>query len=142
MTLKRKKSLIVKKSKINNLGLFCTSGIPADTLIIEYIGEKITDEETEIRDTENDKTGITYTFYLNKHWYIDGAIGGDESRYANHSCNPNCKVVRKNGGIFFYSKRQVAAGEELTIDYAYDKDSDKEICRCQDKNCRGFINVS
>lgn len=135
-------NLIVKKSKINNLGLFCTSDIPAHTLIIEYIGEKISDEETEIRDTENDKTGITYTFYLNKHWYIDGAVGGNESKYANHSCGPNCKVIRKNGRIFFYSKQLIKSGSELTIDYAYDKDSDREICRCQDKNCRGFINVS
>ena len=137
-----KKFLIVKKSKINNLGLFCTSDILANALIIEYTGEKITDAETEIRDTENDKTGITYTFYLSKHWYIDGAVGGNKSKYANHSCNPNCKIIRKSGRIFFYSKRLIRAGAELTIDYAYDKDSGKEICRCQDENCRGFINVS
>jgi SET domain-containing protein len=132
--------LKVKKSKIHGYGLFADEEIPQDTLIIEYIGEKIINEEKRRREIENYKKGVTYIFYLDGISWIDGEFMGNDSRYVNHSCNPNCNIVWKNGRIYFYSKRLIKKDEELTIDYDYDKDSKKEICNCGSKNCRGFIN--
>ncbi|MFH1641647.1 MAG: SET domain-containing protein-lysine N-methyltransferase [Nanoarchaeota archaeon] len=132
--------LIVKQSRIDNLGLFAETEIPAKTLIIEYTGEKITGKEADKREMENDKKGATYIFCLNENCYVDGAVDGNQSKYLNHSCDPNCDIVMKKGRIFFYSSRLIKIGEELTIDYSYDADSKKEKCDCGCDNCRGFIN--
>ena len=132
--------LRVKKSKIHGYGLFADDELPQDHFLMEYVGEKICNEEKIRRENENDKKGVTYIFYLDDNCWIDGELIGNDSRYVNHSCDPNCNIVWKNGRIFFYSKRLIKKGEELTIDYAYDKNLKKEICKCGSVNCRGFIN--
>ncbi|HNZ26312.1 MAG TPA: SET domain-containing protein-lysine N-methyltransferase [Spirochaetota bacterium] len=136
----KSKIVEVKESNIHNRGLFALQDIDEGRLIIEYIGERISKKKADLREVENDKIGVTYIFCLNDDCYIDGKYGGNESIYVNHSCEPNCKVVRKNAKIYFYSKRFINKGEELTIDYSYDKDSKKELCRCGSRKCRGVIN--
>lgn len=46
---------------------------------------------------------------------------GNEARFINHCCDPNCytKTVTVGGAkhIAIYSKRPIRAGEELTYDY-------------------------
>ncbi len=130
----------VKQSKIHNHGLFANEDIPDNALLIEYTGERICNDEAQKRELKNGKDGITCIFVLDQNWCIDGSVRGNESVFINHSCDPNCKIIRKDGRILFYSKRQIIKDEELTIDYSFDKDSEKEICKCKSKNCRGFMN--
>jgi histone-lysine N-methyltransferase SETD1 len=132
--------LRVKKSKIHGYGLFADDELPQDRFLMEYVGEKICNEEKSRRENENDKKGVTYIFYLDDNYWIDGELMGNDSKYINHSCDPNCKIVWKNGRILFYSKRLIKKSEEVTIDYTYEKNSKKEICKCGSVNCRGFIN--
>jgi SET domain-containing protein len=57
--------------------------------------------------------------------------------FLNHSCEPNVGV---QGQIVFVALRDVAAGEELTIDYGtIDHDAEPMTCRCGAANCRGTI---
>ncbi len=145
MTLPRLKEIspeyfTVKKSKIDHSGLFSTREILPNQRLIEYTGEMITNLEAERREKENEKKGQTYIFLLNDDSFIDAAVGGNDSKYINHSCDPNCTIVRRKGKIFIHSDRLIKPGEELTIDYSFDKDSKKEICRCGSKNCRSFMN--
>lgn len=132
--------LEVKKSAIDCLGLYTQTDIPANTEVIEYSGEKISMSEADAREKENDKTGITYLFILDENFCIDGAVYGNDAKYINHSCEPNCEIIYKDGKIFVYSGREIKAGEELTFDYCFDKNSKKEICRCGSAKCRGVIN--
>ena len=129
--------LIVKKSKIHHRGVFASEDIPKGTFIIEYTGEKITEKEAERR--PDPEEGVTYLFILNAHYYIDGTKG-NKSKYVNHSCDPNCKYIIKKGKILFYAKRFIKKGEELTIDYAFDKKEERELCNCGSPKCRGFMN--
>jgi SET domain-containing protein len=39
------------------------------------------------------------------------------------------------------SLRDIRPGEELTIDYHFDKDVEKVPCACGARNCRGTINL-
>lgn len=130
----------VKKSPIHGLGVFASQDIPEGTRIIEYLGEKISKEEEVKREKENDKKGVTYIFDYNKKFSIDGAVEGSDAKYVNHSCDPNCDCIRRNGRVFYYSNRLIRKGEELTIDYAYDKNDPLEVCHCGSKKCRGYIN--
>jgi len=72
---------------------------------------------------------------------IDGAAGGSGAEYVNHSCEPNLvsRIVR--GHILYVALRDIQPGEELTIDYRFDKDVEKVVCRCGSANCRGTINL-
>jgi uncharacterized protein len=59
--------------------------------------------------------------------------------FINHSCEPNVGLA---GNIVYVAMRDVAAGEELTIDYALFDDYDgQEImsCHCNTASCRGVI---
>ncbi len=132
--------LIIRASKIHGQGLFAAEDIPANKYLIEYTGEVVTRREALKREKEDDERGITYIFDVNSRISIDAVRGGNESKYINHSCDPNCKVVRRADRIFLYSKKPIKKGEELTYDYAFDKDSKKEICKCGSPRCRGLIN--
>jgi hypothetical protein len=57
--------------------------------------------------------------------------------FSNHSCDPNMGV---RGQIVFVAMRAVAAGEELTHDWATTDDDDYELeCNCGSAACRGRI---
>jgi hypothetical protein len=57
--------------------------------------------------------------------------------FLNHSCEPNVGV---RGQIVFVAMRDVAAGEELTLDYAtIDHDAGPMACRCGATACRGLV---
>jgi SET domain-containing protein len=57
--------------------------------------------------------------------------------FSNHSCDPNIGIT---GQIVFVALRDIAAGEELTHDWATTDDDDYELeCRCGAAQCRGMI---
>lgn len=132
---------IVKDSHIHGLGVFATEDIPEGYRIFEYTGELISREEENSRELENDKTGVTYIYQLNDHESIDGAKNGNDSRFVNHSCNPNVEGIVENNHIYYVALRDIKRNEELFIDYAFDKDSKPEMCHCGAKNCRGLMNA-
>jgi SET domain-containing protein len=45
------------------------------------------------------------------------------------------------GHILYMSRRAIRRGEELTVDYRFDKDIEQVPCRCGAKTCRGVINL-
>ena len=84
----------LKKSKVHGTGIFATKDIPKNTQIIEYIGEKITKKEGDIRSSSRIKkylsspdNGSVYIFELNNRYDIDGSPEYNHARYINHSCN-------------------------------------------------------
>jgi len=57
--------------------------------------------------------------------------------FLNHSCEPNVGFA---GNIVLVAMHDVAAGEELTTDYALFDDYDGEMeCQCGTRSCRGTI---
>jgi len=68
-------------------------------------------------------------------------LTADESEsvmmFLNHSCEPSVGV---QGQIVFVAMRDIAAGEELTLDYAtIDHDAEPMDCRCGTAACRGVV---
>jgi len=129
--------MILRRSPIHRHGVYAAETIPARRKVIEYTGELINRKETKRR-------GIgphTYLFTLNDYWTIDGSVGGSGAEYINHSCDPNLQAWIFKEHILYMSKRRIARGEELTVDYHFSKKIGEVLCRCAAPNCRGTINL-
>ena len=135
-----KKLYKVKKSRIDNRGLYASKKIKKDTKIIEYKGKIITVKETETNPKfDNDKA--IYLFNLNKKYDLDGDFKYNTARLINHSCDPNCEVDGFGLKLWIYAIKDIQKNEELTYDYgfSFDKDYRDFPCRCGAKKCVGFI---
>lgn len=138
---------VLRTSRIQGTGAFAVTDIPKGTRIIEYTGEKITNKEADRRyDDEKMSRHHTFLFTLNTRYIVDAAVGGNESRFINHSCDPNCEAVIEDGRIFIESLKRIPAGTELAYDYAYERTEDHTeedeklyMCRCGSSKCRGTI---
>lgn len=130
--------LTLAPSHIHRWGVFAAEPIPARFKVIEYVGEKISRRETKRRSETREHI---YLFTLDDYWTIDGAVGGSGAEYVNHCCHPNLRARILRGHILYISLRDIAPGEELTIDYRFARDDEKISCSCGAKNCRGTINM-
>ncbi len=110
----------VRPSPMQGLGAFATRPIPAGVRLIEYAGERLTPDEADARypDVEGERHH-TFLFAIDDDVVIDAAVTGNEARFINHSCAPNCDAVIEDGRIWIETIRDVAVGDELAYDYAY-----------------------
>ena len=129
--------LSIRESRIHRRGVYAEEPIPARRKVIEYTGERISRRETKRRGDGP----ITYLFTLDDYWTLDGAFGGSGAEIINHSCDPNLRSMNLKGHILYMSRRAIRRGEELTVDYRFDKDIERVACRCGSKICRGVINL-
>ena len=78
---------------------------------------------------------------------IDGSQGGNDARWINHSCEPNCETEETDDGrIFVVSLQPIPRGEELFYDYGLVIDArytqklkDEYKCLCGSAHCRGTM---
>ena len=141
-----KRRIVTRRSGIHGRGVFATTPIPRGTRIIEYKGERISDEESEHRYSDSTHT---FLFMLENNEIIDGGRNGNSSRWINHSCEPNCEANEESGRMFIDALRKIKAGEEITIDYnlhieeRYTAALKREYaCVCEMRKCRGTLLAS
>ncbi|MCU0590554.1 MAG: SET domain-containing protein-lysine N-methyltransferase [Desulfobacterales bacterium] len=131
--------LVVGESAIHGKGCYAGEFIAAGAFIIEYVGELIPAEEAYRREQDPTRSGI-YTFWTGDEWAIDGYREDNTARFINHSCAPNCDYRIEGQHVLIYAARDIAAGEELSIDYSYGADGEVVPCACGAPECRGRIN--
>jgi SET domain-containing protein len=138
------KYLKVRKSRVDGRGVFAAAPIRKGARIIEYAGHRIL-WSTIPEDLDDPRT---YYFGLdNEKEVIDPTVGGNEARWINHSCDPNCEAIEDSRGrVFIKALRRIRPGEELFYDYhlAIDVPRTKEIedearCHCGSPRCRGTL---
>jgi SET domain-containing protein len=138
----------LRSSAIAGVGAFATRPIKKGTRIIEYTGERISNAEADRRyDEDKMNSHHTFLFTLNRRTVVDAAVGGNEARFINHSCVPNCEAVIVDGKrIYIEALREIAVGEELVYDYQYERTDEHTAederfyaCRCGAPGCRGTI---
>ena len=121
--------------------------IKKGTRIIEYLGERITHAEADRRYArKGEDDGHTFLFIASQRTVIDAGVNGNEARFINHSCDPNCETVIENGRVFIEAIRRIKPGEELGYDYQLTWESTDDpvelalyACRCGAKRCRGTM---
>jgi len=141
----------IRESPVHGRGAFATRHIPAGTRLIEYAGERLTPAEADARYPDDPATPHhTFLFAIEDddgcEVVIDAAVGGNDARFINHSCDPNCDAVVEHGRIWIDTIRDVAPGEELAYDYAFVLEERhtpaakrRYPCRCGAARCRGTI---
>ena len=136
----------VRESPIQGLGAFAIRHIPAGTRLIEYAGERLTPEQADERYPDDGERHHTFLFAIDDDVVVDAAVNGNEARFLNHSCDPNCETTQYGRRIWIEAIKDIPAGAELAYDYMYDDDpsyTDDDLrhheCRCGAANCRGTI---
>jgi uncharacterized protein len=135
-------TLEVRDSSIHGRGVYATHSIPKGTRIIEYTGRRMSWADV----PNEDDDPHTFLFALDNGQVINAAIDGNEARWINHSCDPNCEAVGKGDRIFIYALKRIGAGEELFYDYTLELDEPltqklktQYACYCRTPRCRGTM---
>ena len=132
----------VRESGVHGRGVYAAQFIPEGTRIIEYTGERVSWEAA----PDDDNDPHTFNFGLENGDVINPEVGGNDARWINHSCDPNCEAVEEGDRIFIYAVRDIQSGEELLYDYHMEIDEpitesakQKFACHCGASNCRGTM---
>jgi hypothetical protein len=136
----------VRRSRIQGRGVFATRRIRKGTRLIQYVGQPITHEEADRRYDDQSGRHHTFLFVLDEETVLDARRGGNDARFINHSCEPNCETEIEDGEIWIRSIAPIAPETELVYDYRFDWDDAYEpddvryyACRCGSAKCRGTI---
>jgi SET domain-containing protein len=143
----RKPLFEVRHSRIHGYGVFALRRIRKGTTVIEYLGDRVTHALANERYADKDpKDGHTFLFTVDAKTVIDAGVNGNEARFVNHGCQPNCQTVNTGKRIFIEALRTIQPGEELAYDYQIQRDDDDPAdvdvifaCRCGAKSCRGSM---
>ena len=139
---------MVRSSQVHGRGVFAKKTIPKGTRIFEYEGERVLKSNL-AKDLADGLTSLVYVMNLNEILAIDGERGGNDSRFINHCCDPNCEVLYFNEIPYIYAIQEITEGDELNFDYKYGSEADMEFtaeqkrewfpCNCGAPNCRGTL---
>ena len=138
----------VRFSSIHGRGLFAKKKIPKGTRLLEYEGKRVERNQI-VNDAINGLTNMIYVMGLNETMVIDGERNGNDARFMNHHCNPNCEVYFINDTPFIYAMEEIEENEELTFDYYLSiitetqltalQKKEKFPCNCGSAVCRGTL---
>lgn len=136
-----------RNSAIHGRGVYAIAPIKKGTRVLEYLGERISHGEADDRYEQKDHDdGHTFLFIASNRTVIDAGVNGNDARFINHSCNPNCETVIETSRVFIDAIRNIKPGEELGYDYQLTWESTDEpaelalyACRCGARKCRGTM---
>lgn len=136
-----------RRSAIHGLGVFATRRIRDGRRLIAYEGQVLTTAEVRARYDDADADDpYTLLFHAGPDRYVDASVGGNDARFINHSCEPNCEAGLLDDRVLIRAIRNIQPGVELTYDYALEieKTASKKrrslfACRCGAARCRGTM---
>ena len=130
--------MVVAESPIEGRGLFCTAPIAAGTLVARLGGRLVDGPSLRILLGTSTSYVDTITVLPDVHLVLPGRqpIG-----FGNHSCDP---TLWHTGVFALSARRDIAAGEEVTVDYATQTAEPDFVldCRCGSVGCRGTVTGS
>jgi hypothetical protein len=141
--------IAVRNSPIHGRGVYAAAKIAKGERVLEYRGELISWKAADERPpSDPNDPNHTFLFSLSDgKRVIDASQNGNDARWINHSCDPNCETEEAdNGRVYIEAIREIASGEELNYDYCLiiDEKLTKKLrlqyeCRCGAAKCRGTM---
>lgn len=139
---------VVNMSQVHGIGVFAKKLIPKGTRIFEYKGLRVSKTDL-ATDLVKGLTSMVYVMNLNETTAIDGERGGNDARFINHSCTPNCEVLYFDENPYIYAMEEIHEGEELNFDYklgfyedvklSIEEKKERFPCNCGSRDCRGTL---
>ena len=137
----------LRSSPVHGMGAFALRRIRKGTRIIEYLGERVSHAEADRRyESKAANDSHTFLFIVDSRTVIDAGVDGNDARFLNHSCNPNCESVIEKRRVFIEAIRTIQPGEEMTYDYQIQREEDDPpgidevfACHCGFPECRGTM---
>ncbi|WP_028357294.1 SET domain-containing protein [Brackiella oedipodis] len=139
----------VAQSTVHGKGVFAACAIKKGTTIMEYTGKRISQKKADaLWPVDPDNPFHTFYFSLSSGKIIDGGQKGNDARWINHSCNPNCETEESADGkrVYILAKKNIKKDQELFFDYCLitDEKITDELkqnykCCCGSANCRGTM---
>jgi uncharacterized protein len=126
----------VRPSRIDGQGAFAAEPIPVRRKIGEVRGESISVREARRRARGQARIMIVE---VSDKRAIDASHSTDPMRFTNHSCQPNAVMRIRQGRVEFYAMRDIAPGEELTVNYGETHHEGRLRCRCGAPGCIGSL---
>lgn len=132
----------MRPSTIHGRGLFASAEFASDEAIINYGGDLVEWENLLAALDEDRPMGHTFLFDVGDGLVIDGGRNGNDARWINHSCDPNCYADVDDYVVTIRAAREIQAGEELLLDYQLVLDDDAALerdsyaCVCGATACR------
>ena len=126
----------VRESRIDGQGAFAGEAIAQRRKIGEIRGEAISLQEAQRRARGQARIMI---IAVSERRAIDATRSLDPLRFANHSCRPNASLRVRQGRVEFYAMRDVAPGEEITVNYGETHHQGRLRCRCGAPACVGQL---
>jgi SET domain-containing protein len=136
-------ALEVRQSAIHGTGVYAKETIKKGHRIIEYTGRIVPWKKA------SDQADGPHTFLFgltNGRDVIDPEVGGNEARWINHSCDPNCEAIEEGNRVFIYALKPLQPGDELFYDYGLEVDQprtpqleEEYRCFCGSVHCRGTL---
>jgi SET domain-containing protein len=122
--------VVYRPSRIDGLGLFAASPLPAGTEVVVYGGRVV--ENAELADL------VSYSCIALDENHSLLQQHDDPARLLNHSCDANLHMAGRTTAV---ASRDIAADEEITLDYATVSvpGTWRLQCRCGSANCRGTV---
>jgi len=159
----RKVPLTIFKTANRGWGLRCKEDLVRGEFIDTYLGEVITNQEADLRESQtNGLSKSSYLYSLDKFvgddpnltydncYVVDGEKMGGVTRFINHSCEPNCRqfTVSYNKhdlrvyDLAFFALEDIPAGRELTFDYVDpNEEEEDEIVRKREEAANDPNNI-
>lgn len=132
----QKVDVAVRRSPIDGYGVFALEPARRGHKIGEVRGESITVAEARRRAATLERIMIVEVSHKSA---VDLARSTDPMRFTNHSCQPNGRLTIRDGRIEFYALRDIAPGEEITVDYGETHHEGRLTCRCGAPGCIGRL---
>lgn len=139
--------LRVRRSRLHGRGVFALRRIRKGTRVLEYLGDRVSHRQADQRyGHKGIEDNHTFLFIVDRSVVIDGGANGNDARFINHSCDPNCESLIEDRRVFIEAIRTIQPGDELSYDYQIGRDKQDppnvdEIyaCRCGNASCRGSM---
>jgi len=126
-------SVSVSPSPVQGYGAFVDHAFRQGEVLLHLDDSRVVDAEHPLRPEAGE-------FECHRDFLADGTVVlmASPERYINHSCDPNSYISSIRRNRFLLAKRDLAAGEEILVDYALNAiDGDVWDCHCRSLNCRG-----
>jgi histone-lysine N-methyltransferase SETD1 len=132
----QKFAVTVGPSLIDGQGVFAAEPIPARRKIGEVRGEAISQQEAQRRSRGQARIMI---IAVSERRAIDASQSSDPLRFANHACRPNASLRIHQGRVAIHAMHDIAAGEEITLNYGRTHHHGRLRCRCGAAGCVGAL---